>query len=248
MINPQRGMGVPEVLVSLLLASLITTALLNHYLGTKQQYQQVEKNLEKAYEMQLLTELIRGSVRHAGFTPCRGINHLITLDTRNHHKNIKAIEVMGDAQSSFKINRMSEYFDSVVNILRPTELLITRRQVLNPEHPILVADCYHAEIHQISKIRKTATGQKITLTKALSFEYQPPIYLGELLEETYFLRSLPNQKSSLFYQMNHADELSADIHTMFVHLDHHQNRLLLDVILGLDNGKSWQVATKVRTP
>ncbi len=248
MIKRARGMGLPEVLISLLLASFIMTAMVNHYLGTRQQYLQVEKKIESAYELQLVTELIRDSVRRAGFTPCLGINHLVTLDRRNYHKNLAAIEVNSDSQSSFKINRMSEYFDSVFRVVSPTELLTTRRHALNLDNPVLVADCYHAEIHKISKISKTATGQIITLTQALSFTYQAPIYIGEWIEETYFIHSLPNHKATLFYQMHHADELSADVHSMSVHMDNHQNRMLLDVILGLDNDKQWQVNATVRTP
>ncbi len=247
LMNRQQGIGLPEVLISLLLSSLIMSALVNQYVRAKQHYQHRRTAIEQAFELQLVTDLVRDSIRRAGFTPCSGINHLITVDNRNHHENIPAFSVTEDKHSSLTVNRMNEYFEEVLMQLNPTQLLVTDLHVVNRDRPLLIADCFHAEVHTVSKVKHTDDGQIITLTQPLSFIYQRQIYVGEWIEERYYIHAFQQGKSSLFYQRQHSDELTADVHTMAVQVKQQNNRTLLQIDLGLDHGKLMQVETMVRT-
>ena len=101
--NKQRGVGLPEVMISLLLASLIITALMNHYINVKQHYFHLQSVMDETMELQLVADFMRDSIRQAGFTPCVSVEHLTTLDQRNGHEHLLAIEV----DTVLSIHRMS---------------------------------------------------------------------------------------------------------------------------------------------
>ena len=196
--------------------------------------------------MQLVTDLVRDSARRAGFTPCLGIDHLVTVDQRGQQKGLVAIEVGRSEEPLLRINRMNEHFDTVLQIISSTRLITTSIQPLHRQQSILIADCYHAEAQKISRVKHTAAGQIITLSNALAFNYHAPIYLGEWLEEIYFTRSHLHKESSLFYYLQHAEELTTAVHTLSVNADKHQGRTLLRVIFGLDNAGKLELETMVR--
>lgn len=245
--NNQQGFGLSELLIALLLASLVTICLMRHYLNTKQQYRHLQAALEQSIDLQLVTDMIRNSVRRAGFTPCLGIDHLISRDERNEHKKLVAIEIGRDGDSSLHLNRMSEYFDTVLQIMSSTELLASHSQSLHRGQSILIADCYHAEVQTINQIKQTSVGQRITIAKPLDFTYHEPIYVGGWLEETYSIHTNPRRQGTLFYHLHHAEELTTVVHNISSHLEVHRGWALLQVILGLDRAKLLTLETMVRT-
>lgn len=245
--NNQQGIGLPELLIALFLASITLLTLMRHYLHSKQQVHHIKTVLEQSIELQLVTDLIRDSSRRAGFSPCSGIEHLKTTDRRHAPKKLVAIEINLGSKPSLQINRMSEHFVSVLQILGPVDVLIAYNETLNRDHPILIADCYHAEVHEISQVRHTAAGQIITLNQSLAFRYYAPIYMGAWMEEAYFIHAKPNSKSSLFYRLHHAEELTTFVHTLSARMEKHQGKTLLQVILGLENAQQLTIETQVRT-
>ena len=245
--NRQEGVGLSELLIALLLASLTTMVLMRHYLNTKQQYSHIQTALEQSIDLQLVTDLIRDSARRAGFTPCSGIDHLMTIDRRKSRRKIVAIEVGRDGDPSLHINRMSEHFDTVIKALGPAELLTSDLQTMYRGQSILVADCYHAEVQSISQLRHTAVGQRITLAEPLVFTYQDPIYIGEWLEETFYIHPGGASQGSLFYHLHHAEELTTVVHQLSAHMETYHGRTLLQVTLGLDNMQTVKLETMVRT-
>ena len=243
----QQGLGLPELLITLLLASLTTVMLMRHYLNVKQQYRHIQTALEQSIELQLVSDLIRGSARRAGFTPCLSIEHLTTTDQRDKQKKLFAIEIGKDGEPTLQINRMSDYFDMVLHIEGPTELLVTSTQPLHQHQSILLADCYHAEAQHIAQIRHTAAGQNITLTRPLAFTYHHPIYIGAWLEEIYSSHGQPRNKGTLFYHLHHTEELTRVVHNLSSRLEKHHGRTLLQVILDLDHAQRITLETLVRT-
>ncbi len=245
--DKQQGIGLSELLLALFLASLMMTALMRQYLSMKQHYHHIQTELEESIELTLVTELLRDSIRKAGFTPCLGIEKLTTVDNRNDTKALIAIETGVEKQSLLHINRMSEHFDTVLQPISPTELLITDREPLNRYQSLLIADCYHAEVQTISHVRHTAEGRVVALSKPLVFVYQPPIYTGKWLEETYSI--LHHQSNgSLFYRLQHNEELTPAIHALSAHLNKRENQTLLTIILGLEKGRVLRLETMVRVP
>ncbi len=243
--HSQNGIGLPELLVSLLLSSCIMMGLMHHYLATKKQYNHVQKEVEANIDMQLVTDLIRDSIRRAGFTPCLSIEHLIRVDQRNKPQKLLAIEVDGN-KPGLRINRMSEYFDTLVQIISSNQLLVTNTRQLHRGQSILIADCYHAEIQTINRVTITVKGQIITLIKPLMFTYQEPVYIGQWIEEAYFIHPTKSGNASLFYQHHHAEELTTAVKKIDIHLKKHQAHTTLQVIFGLDKARTFEFETMVR--
>ena len=245
MVN-QRGMGMPEILMALLLASFIMTILMCQYLTTKRHYHFIQSAVEESIDLQVVIELLRNSSRKAGFTPCGGIDHLMTMDTRHETKPLVAIGVSAEAKSLLQINRMSEHFNTVLRLVGPSDLLTTDREPFIHNESVLIADCYHAEVQKISRVNDTSAGQIITLMKPLTFVYHNPIYVGKWLEETYSIYSHQHSEGSVFYRLGRAEELTTVVHTLSAHLTRLKGRTLVKIILGLDNKRKIELETMVR--
>lgn len=243
----QQGISLTEIMVSLFLTSLFITASMQHYLNSKQYYMQTQILLEHALELQLVDDLIRDSVRRAGFTPCIGINSLKTLDRRYVDKTpLTAITVNAGKRHALHINRMSEYFNTVLKIISPNKILVTADKHNLREQTILIADCYHAEVQKILSTQQ-ANGQMIVnLASPLVFNYVAPIYWGEWVEEAFFIQANTQGNLALFYRRNHAEELTPIVNSMSANLKSNQEKWLLQLTLGLDNAQSIVIETRVR--
>lgn len=231
--NKQQGAGLSEILISLFLASLIMTALMNHYISIKRHYSHLQTALDEAMELQLVSDFMRDSIRQAGFTPCLNINHLEIVDHRYGYDQIRAVDI---SHQDLQINRMSPDFDLVKEISSSTQLLTTRKKIFQVSDSILIADCYHAEVHRVGDV----LGQQITLDQPLTYTYQSPIYIAEWLHERYFVGA----QGGLFYQREHTDELTPLVKTMSVKF----YRSLSRINLGLDGNRTLELVTRVRAP
>ncbi len=218
------------------------TALMQHYISTKQHYIHLQSELEDATALQFVIDSMRNSIQQAGFTPCLGLNELITLDTRNGQEPISAIDLGPSVQPTMQINRMSAYFDGVISLNSATEILASRINLLPPNHPILIADCYHAEVHSIREASHTGTTQFITLNTPLAFQYEFPVYIGEWVEEQFFVR----KERGLFYHAHHTDELTAQVKSMRPTMENTRSGLIVHVWLKLYSERTVQVDTRVR--
>ena len=82
-----------------------------------------------------------------------------------------------------------------------------------------------------------ANKQAITLNDALLFTYQPPIFIGEWIEERFFIR-----KGRLLYRYRHTDELTPNINSMFIRT----KATLVEVTLGQKDRPTLQINTRIR--
>ncbi len=242
----QRGIGLSEILVSIFLSSFIVIILMQHYLVVKKQYHHLQATLEQGIDLQLVIELLRNSSRKAGFTPCLSIDDLVTVDRRDRSNPLTAIDVSTHHNRLLAINRMSDRFDTVLQVESPTQLLMT---ALAPRHQgdsILIADCYHAEVQQVQGVVHVGSNQRIILNLPLAFDYHEPIYVGEWLEERYFIRQDKNGKGSLFYQHHHSEELTTAVHSLSAHIAYETGQRVIVVQLGLEDTETIVVETRVR--
>lgn len=219
--------------------------LMHHYLATKNQYNHIQKEVESNIDLQLVTDLIRDSIRRAGFTPCLSIEHLITIDQRKNPHQLLAFEFESN-KLGLKINRMSEYFDTLVKTTALNQLLITNSQPLHRGQSIIIADCYHAEIQTLNRVTPTLKGQTLTLMKPLAFTYQELVYIGEWIEESYFIRPGRDGKTALFYQYQHPEELTTTVQKLDIHLKKYPEHTILQVILSMGNARKLELETMVR--
>jgi prepilin-type N-terminal cleavage/methylation domain-containing protein len=241
--NRRRGFSLVELVISLFALSLIMTLVMQQYLLSKRQYLRMRTLLEQNLELQLVSDLLRDSLRSAGYTPCAGLSSLQGMDGRQGKAGLVAVELSSGKEKRLKINRMDEHFSRVVNFLGPNKVVVEGDIHFEAEEAILIADCYHAEVQLLREARKTKAGTVLTLKKSLTFNYLAPIYLGGWIEEEFFMRNDQQKRLSLFYKKKRAEVLSSLIHSLSVHLE---GRTKVEVSLGMEEKRSLIIKTEIR--
>jgi hypothetical protein len=244
----ERGASLTELLISLFLSCLLMSALMQHYLSSKRQYHYFQTTLEQRFDEQLISELIQRSTRSAGFTPCRGINQLTTSDRRNESVTLAAIDTNAGKNHALKLSRMSDDFFTVAEVLSSTRLLIEGNAAVESNHPLLIADCFHAEVQVINRLQKTPQGLVITLKRPMAFEYEGSIYVGEWVEEQFLIKRNQQGLPALFYERTHQEELTSRFNQLSAEIIQEKGNVLLRVNLQVPQDKPLILETKIRTP
>ncbi len=232
--NKQVGIGLLEVFISLFLASFIIVILLNQYIHVKRHYLAFQSTLNQAMDLQVVIDLLQNSIRQAGFTPCMRIDHLTTLDTSGGRQSILAIDI----ENGLTINRMSPHFNVLLNRMHSNQIETTASYEFHEKDTLIIADCYHAEIVHLTDVTQRLTSQRLTLDRPLSFNYQPPVYVGEWWQENYFVRP----SKGLFYQRERTDELTSLVKNISIEMKHNW----IELALILKQGLPIKIDTRVR--
>jgi hypothetical protein len=240
------GFSLTELLIGLFLASFIMNALVQFYIANKRQYLKAESALSTQFDLFLVSDLLSNSIRRAGFTPCVGVDHLRVIDRRDLEKQIFGIAVENQSKSRILVNRMNESYVKVISIVGQSELMISNEISLNEHLPIMIADCEHAEIHNISSSKKIGRQVLITLTKPLIYSYEDSAYVGEWLEEQWFIKRNSKGDNSLFYKLLQTEELSAVIHSMKVKMKEVNHKKALEIFMDLKEGATQELMVVVR--
>lgn len=237
-----NGLSLIEMMLSLFLASVLLEALMGHYLIVKQQYYRAQDLLEQALELDWVDDLIRESVQRAGFTPCMGLSWLKTIDSRNG-KKLKAMEVRHP--QSLLTYRMNELFNSVLRYDKKS-VTIDGNYSYKRKQAVLIADCFHAEVKEITAIQHNKDGQTIGLKTPLLFKYIEPIYFGEWVEEHFFIHKNNSGKNALYYQREHAEELTPAINNLSATI-HSRQKMMTQILLTLTSGETVEIEAAART-
>lgn len=237
----QTGLSLPEISVALLSSSLLMSTLISQYISVKQHYKRSETMLENALDTQLIVDLIRNSIRQAGFAPCLGVEHLSTMDTRPYPSGLTAIKLYSTDFPGFQVNHMSHQYGLLTSQTSLTSFSVTKDAVLSSHHPVMIADCYHAEVHSIAHIRSVGESREVVLQRPLFYTYQPPIYIGEWLEEGFLIKN-----DMLYYRLNHMDALSSGVHGVSVSIQSRDDRRLVHVELAIEKNRKIEVDTLMR--
>lgn len=240
------GFGIIEILVSLAISSLITLGLINQYLAMKQNYVQTQMRLEQSMELQVAAEFIRESIRRAGFTPCLRVDYLTGYDHRNKQYHLMPVELNPSDPSMISLNRMEESFYLIHEWVSLNQFL-THSSHFKKGQSVLIADCYHAEVHEISEIQQIGAKQQLTSAQAMLFNYQAPVYIGAWIEETFFIQVNSNKQPALFYQLHKTEELTPIIQSMDWQIEMNAPTILLHGQLTLHDKKTVPIDAMVRT-
>lgn len=237
----QLGFSLSEVLISLFLASIITTILMQFYLSTKHQYVEAQEILSRNLDLRWTADLISDSIRRAGFTPCLNIDRLFSSDQRKNGAIIHALIIKNKPEQSIQIHRMHERFAQVEKIHRRTQIRVSDKVVFNEKRPLLIADCEHAEVQKIFSIEYYEGSQLITLDTPLQFSYGTSVYIGEFVEEQWFIK-----EKKLHYRSIHTEELTPLIHSLSAHEHRVHGRQFIEINLGLAEEKVRKLKVAVR--
>jgi hypothetical protein len=244
--NRQTGMSLVEVLISLFLSSILIVTLTQMYVNTKRNYLGIQKTLDTNFDLHWVSDLLKDSIRKAGFTPCIGIDLLETRDMRRLKNISSAIQINNSSYPSIQINRMNEVFSELISIQNPNTLIVSKHGPFDVKNPVIIADCDHAEVHQLIRTAKLSKGYLLTLAKPLHYSYSVPAYIGSWLEEQWFIKHNKSGKPALFYKMHHAEEISSLIHNMRIERQLIHNRQLIRIELDLDEAQTQKVLVAVR--
>lgn len=244
--NYQSGLTLTEVLVSLLIASILMSVLTQCYITNKRQYLEIEKRLEQNFDVQWASELLSDSIRRAGFTPCVSMDLLTSIDRRKEERGIKSIRIDNQLGQSIQINRMNDAFFELQEIQNPSQIFVPNTTSFHNNRPVLIADCEHAEVHDVLNIEKLAKGQLILLNKPLLYSYTTPIYIGEWLEEKWFVKNNKQGQPALFYKLMQTEELAPQIQALHISQKQRQHKQLIQIVMELDKGKTQQLMIAVR--
>lgn len=238
----QLGFSLTELLVSFFISTLLILILTQHVLSVCRQHHQVHATLDQAMEMQWVFDVMRDRVHHAGFTPCRRLDHLVSTDTRDIPESLLPIEVDQEGHAKLWIRKMNEAALTSINVKTNTIFFIDKSINLKSERPILISDCTHAEVHDVDRIEPTRGGHLVHLKKLLVFDYESQVYVGEWMSESFYF------KEALFYQQHRADKLTSQIKSMVFELNNRTSYPMLSMHFTLHNGTSDSLEAKVRMP
>ncbi|MDF1677980.1 MAG: hypothetical protein P1U32_04720 [Legionellaceae bacterium] len=233
----ESGFSLTEILVCFLMSVALISILVMHVLSVSRQYQHTQTVLDEAIELQWVFDVIRARVHHAGFTPCVGLEHLKTVDTRERPEALKAIEVVNQ---KLLIRKMDEAIFGLVHILAPDTLRLEDVH-LQAENAILIADCMHAEVHDIDSVRATHAGDVLTLKKPLVFAYTSEVYVGPWVSQAFFFRS----PKGLFIETQRVNWLAAAQSVAFKLMEH-KRYITLEMSLVSTLGKRYTLEARTR--
>lgn len=242
----QQGFSLSETVISLFLATIIMTTLMQLYVLCKRQYTETQALLSEKLDIQWVGALLTDSIRRAGFTPCLGIDQLIVEDRRANKRVIAGFYSQNQPQPLIKVQRMQEQFAILLRIQNRQQIVVQKGVDFNDKRPIVIADCMHAEIHSIERIDKQLDGVVITLKEPLVFDYVKSVAVGEWLEEVWFIKKKTTNNSALYYQLIQAEELTPLVRHFKVSEQRVQNQRLISIELNLDTDKTYSLDTVVR--
>jgi hypothetical protein len=248
-VNRQKyilGDSLVELLIALFLVSLITSILIQAYTFNKRLYLSVENKLEQHFDVQWIRDLLSDSIRGAGFTPCINIEHLEVVDRRVLPKYINN-EAITIKANMLQVNRMGEQFVELMALMSPQQILVSPEPIFQKHSSIIIADCEHAEIHKIKQIEKTALGSVWTLDAPVLFEYPSVTYVGQWVEELWFIKKNREEIPALFFKQMRSEELSPLIHSLMAKETSVSGRRVMSITLGLDNEKTQHLMVAIRS-
>jgi hypothetical protein len=246
-VNKQRGWGLSELLVGLFLSGLISTVLIQTYLTSKHQFLALHDDLERHFDIQWVQDLLTDSIRRAGFTPCLRIDQLELINRGTLPGTTLSLEISVAPQHSFTVHRMSEQFAELLSAAHPQNIVISSDITLRAHQSILIADCEHAEVHEVVHIKKSAEGFIVTLAKPLYFTYPSLTYVGRWIEEQWSIKKNNAGKNALYYKHIHSEELTSLIHSMNIKKTRVQNKNKVEITLGFGNKHTRQLSVFVRS-
>jgi hypothetical protein len=246
--NYQSGLSLVELLISFSLSLLLMSALMTAYFFSMRQYQAAGQLLRDTFELQLISEFMRDRIRMAGFTPCRGIAGLITMDRRRIPKSepikaIKAIEWQNTPSPSVQFSSMNAHVSLVRSRLEANQLQLDQRRNYDRGKVLMVADCVHAELVEVQECTKNPSGTLLRLEKPLYFTYTLPFYVSEWEETRFFIGKNKQGQAALWFGSSHdKEELSPYIVDMSVEWQ----KPILQLKLKTQNAKEIGLDTRPR--
>lgn len=227
--------------MALFSGTLLLTMMLATVVRIKNDFHKTTQLLEENLDFAFISDLIQDRIRKAGYTPCLNLNQLETVDTRKYpYSKLQDFEFI--APEKFKINRMDERFWTVTLNNENDRISIPPGQ-FHAIKNVIVADCYHAEVHAVLTTIKHKENITLIFKKPIFYNYSYPSYIGIWREESFFFDKI---KKRLLFSLDKADELSYHVKNMHVKMATHNFKRLINIDLHMSDDKQISVDTVLR--
>lgn len=223
----EQGFGLLECLIGTMLALTILTILLHQYVHIKFQTELAKQAMQTESRLHTVLELLKSSGHQAGFTPCLPIGELQSFDHRNGY-GLQAIRIDKLSNSKLILQRMTHFIPAFAHS-QANHFTLNALWKSKSHNPVIIADCQHAEVLDNYQIK----AQSIQFFHTLKYNYHPPIYIGQWLSESFWIKPNLNGQPALFYQAHQqAEELSSDIQTLQAVVVTKQQNHFLQILIG----------------
>ncbi len=242
----QSGISLVELMISFALSLLLMAALMSTYLSVKRHYQETGQKLLDVLEIEQISELFRDRIRVAGFTPCRGLSHLITYDHRLVKTRIIALDWHNSPPVMLQFSNMNAHYYPVSVPPLSNQLLLPSGICYEKGEDIMLADCFHAEIMRVKNCTKTSSGRVLlSFEDAIHFNYDIPFYVSEWEETRFYIAKNKAGHNVLWYGISREkEELSSLIQGFKVE----RNQSLIRVDFNLEGDLKIHLETRLRNP
>lgn len=236
----EQGLTLLECLLGIVLSLLLLTLVMQQYLHIKQETIGVIQAVTRASRLHLAFDLLRRRGHQAGFCPCLPIRNLMSFDHRTHQP-LQTLEIKRKPGFKLTFYRMSDEFVSIKGMPQAHTFALLGSWRPHPQHPVIIADCRHAEVIQSYHIHSG----EMRVSSALKYTYHSPIYLGEWITEAFWISTTSHERSTLFYtHAQHTEALLSDVYALDGQLEAHHPHPLLH--LSMDGGMRDPIELVIR--
>jgi len=170
-----QGFSLTEILISLTITGFLLSTLLYQYSSVRRHYEKNRVHIEDAQDLFLSMDLMRMSLRQAGFTPCGNVTRL--------NPSLKALIINPDALHGFRVQRMSAEVTQFSSWSSKQGTLMEKAH-FNTGDLVLVSDCLHAELHTVARVSR----RKVVLRESLGYAPHFPLWIGLWIQESFYIR------------------------------------------------------------
>lgn len=232
--NKLQGISLLELMLASALSSFIVLAVWQGLAIQQRAMNQIHHHMAVDVELASVASILRDRIRHAGFSPCLSLAHLVTLDEEANPLLPYQLDELGQRLT---LNRMGDAYQEVT-VINDHELRVNRQKKSTSVH--LISDCFHAELVRISQHDRNG----ILLQHPLRFSYQPPVFLGEWQSESFEVI----KGKGLMLHGHRSDVLSDRVQQLEIHLLEDKQRFRLKLQVEVDHlarqvKSYWVVAT-----
>lgn len=210
-----------EVLVTLVLSSVVITALFGLLLNTKQRYLEHQSRSRLVQEAQWLYLQLKKSLQNAGYTGCKRHAHIIST--------AKALEIGEQSVVSRYVNRHAITISQANN--RDTIQVNSRPTDRTTRASWMIADCDNAEWINLASLHQTNNRGRLTLATPLTHHYHPHAIIANVETVAWTFRG-----NTLFFKQGlRADAVLENVEQFQV--QYQAGRLTIDIVLSEQVGK-----------
>jgi hypothetical protein len=201
----ENGFSFIEILLSLLIAMLLTNFMIQLYIVAFKQEYFLREKIAIEEKAKFIEFMLTREIQTAGFCGCNRFNNIdinfhikknyfpfspIKIFSKDNHPFGKNIHPESD---SLVLEGMSNKIFDILVIMKKT-IKVGFQDVLKSEEPLMISDCNHADILIPDEIQYQKNTQIIKFNEKLNYDYKASI--GKLIVTAFFIEKTRRKNCS----------------------------------------------------